>query len=355
MTQQNKRYTLLWFSLSSLATISLVLYALKGHLLPIITAVVLVYLTKPLQQILKSLGLPDKTSALLISLSLFSVIFFIVFHAIPLLVSELSRIVLQLPGNIETTYTLLNQFLEPYDIAIETSNLPKAISQSFNIQDLKALQHIPTLLSSTIGRFIDIIMFFTSLLFIPLFFFFALQHSEDIQDTVISMIPPSIRNDVSDFLAIINQTLATWIAGQGAVIISLCTLYAIGFYFIGVPYALTLGVITGLLYIIPVVGPLIALILTGTITIASSGLDTWMLGQVITLYLCLQALEGLLLSPFFVGSYLGLNLPLLLFAILIGGGLFGGIGIILSVPIASITKKTFIMIEKKKTAEWLYD
>ena len=113
-----------------------ILFALKGHLLPIITAVVLVYLTKPLQQLLKSLGLPDKTSALLISLSLFSIIFFIVFHAIPLLMSELSRIILQLPENVETTYNLINELLAPYDITIETDNIQKALSQSLNLSGL---------------------------------------------------------------------------------------------------------------------------------------------------------------------------------------------------------------------------
>ena len=175
-----------------------------------------------------------------------------------------------------------------------------------------------------------------------------------IQNTIISVIPPNIRRDVAE-LSIVNHTLETWIAGQGTVILTLCGLYATGLYIIGLPYALTLGVTTGLLYIIPVVGPLISIILTGTITIASNGLDSWILGQVIALYFAVHTLESLVLTPFFVGSSLGLNLPLLLFSILIGGGLFGGVGIVLSVPIASIIKKTLIMVEQKKSSEWLYD
>lgn len=355
MSSSSKRNTLLWFSLSACSILALIIHALKGHLLPIITAIVLVYLTKPLQQLMKSAGFPDKTSAVIISLSLFSIVFFIIFYGLPLLVTELSRLILQLPKSVETTYSLLNQFLAPYDITLETHNLPKVLSQSLNIQDIKSLQHIPSILSSTISRFIDIVLFFTSLLFIPLFFFFTLQHSEDIQQTIISTIPPNIRADVSDFLAIVNETLTSWIAGQGGTIICLSILYVLSLLIIGTPYAVTLGITTGLLYIIPVVGPFIAVILTSTITIASSGLDMLMLGQVLGLYTVLGLAESLILSPYFVGNRLGLNLPLLLFSILMGGGLFGGIGIILSVPTASILKKTFSMIDKKNSADWLYD
>ena len=351
----SKRNSFISFFIIALLIASTLLYALKGHLLPIIAAIVLVYLTKPVLRLLRSFGLSDKTSASLISLSLFTIFFFIVFHGLPILISELSRIISQLPSNIETTYNLLNEILKPYDITLETNNLPKTLTQSLNIQDLKALQHIPTLLSSTVGRFIDIILFFTSLLFIPLFFFFAIQHNDDIYQTMISVIPPSIRSDIADFIVIINDTLSTWIAGQGGVIISLSILYATGLMLIGTPYAITLGVITGLLYIIPVVGPLLALVLITTVTIASSGINSWILGQIFGLFILLQVIEGLVLSPLLIGNKLGLNLPSLLFAILVGGGLMGGYGVILAAPVAAILRRTFIMIEQKKSAEWLYD
>ena len=163
MNQNIKRNTFISFFVISTLIISTLLYALKGHLLPIIAAVVLVYLTKPILRLLRSFGLPDKTSASLIALTLFGIFFFIVFHGLPILVSELSRIISQLPSNIETTYNLLNELLKPYDIVLETNNLPKTLTKSLNMQDLKALQHIPTLLSSTISRFIDIILFYDSI------------------------------------------------------------------------------------------------------------------------------------------------------------------------------------------------
>lgn len=350
-----KRRTMLWFSTISLTLLGILIYALRGRLFPIIGAIVLVYLTKPLQRGLKSLGLTARTSALIISLALFGLICFMALYGLPLLASELTRIIKQLPAYVETTYNLINQLLEPYDIVLDSNDLPKIITQTLSSKDLSAFQDLPTLLSSTIRRFIDIILFFTSILFIPLFFFFALQHGSNIREAVLSTVPQIIKNDIADFLVLLHETLSTWIAGQGGIIICLCILYTLGFSLLSIPYASTLGITTGLLYIIPAAGPFIALVLVSTIAIATSGLNFITILQVLGLFGLLQTLESLVLSPLLVGSQLGLSLPLLLFSILIGGGLFGGVGIILSVPITSLTIKTLRMIKQKQSADWIYD
>lgn len=352
---QGKRQTLMWFIFSAITLGAIGLYALKGRLFPIIGAIVFVYLTKPLQRTLKTFGLSTKSSALLISLLLLGVICFLLLYGLPILLTELTRLIMQLPANIETTYTLLNQFLAPYDIVLDSSELPKVLTQVISSKDLSALQDLPNILSSTVKRFIDIILFFTSILFLPLFFFFALQHGDNIRDAILSSVPQNIRQDIADFINIVHETLSSWIAGQGGIIICLCVLYSLGFFIINIPYAMTLGVITGLLYIIPAVGPVIALALAGTIAISASGLNAMVLLQILLLFGILQVTEGLILSPFFVGNQLGLNLPMLLFSILIGGGLLGGIGIIFSVPTASILRKTIIMIRQKQSADWIYD
>ncbi|MCP8352076.1 AI-2E family transporter [Candidatus Synchoanobacter obligatus] len=355
MKTQNKLFTILWFSLACIATLGTVLYALKGHLIPVIGATVFIYLTQPIQNLLKNSGLSNRSSALIISLTLFAIICFVLLQGLPILASDLTWIIKQLPSSIETTYNHINTLLEPYDIQISGSDLPSIVKQTLSNKDINALQSIPSIVSSTIRRFIDVVLFFTSFLFLPLFFFFALQHGDYIIDALLSVVPPIIRKDTAEFLTIVHQTMSAWIAGYGSIIIFLCILYSIGFLVLSIPYAITLGIITGLLYIIPAVGPLIALVLTSTITIATYGLNAWHIVQVILLFSTLQIIEGFILSPFFIGNKLGLNLPLLLFSILVGGGLFGGAGIVLSVPIASIIKKVILLMKQKQSSDWIYD
>lgn len=347
--------TMLWFSGIMASIVFVLLYALRGHWMVVFASVVLVYLTKPLHRKFRAIGLSSQMSAFIISLAMFSVILFLMVYAAPRILAELARLIKQLPTYTETSIRLINQFLEPYDITIEAQHIPKLLSQVIAKQDISTLQTLPKVLISTISQFIDIILFITGVLFIPIFFFFAIQHSDHFMISMLSIVPPVIRDDVHDFLLILHETFATWIVGQGGVIIILSLLYVSGLLLLKIPYAIILGVLTGMLYIIPAVGPLITLTLTITITIANFGIDFILIAQVVGLYAILQTLEAFILSPSLIGNRLGLNLSMSLFSILIGGGLWGGIGIVFAVPIASAMKKTMQLIQEKLSEDWIYD
>lgn len=347
--------TLLWYSAITGSVFCILLYALRSHWLVVLGSIVLVYLTKPLHRKLRTLGLSSQMSAFFISLSMFSIIFFLAFYGVPIILTELARMAKQLPNYAETTISLINQLLLPYDMSIEAQHIPKLLSQVISKQDITTLHTLPKFLISTIGQFIDVILFFTGVLFIPIFFFFAIQHSDNFLVSLLSVTPPSIREDIHDFSIIIHETLSTWIVGQGSVVIILSALYVGGLVLLKIPYAILLGVLTGILYIIPAVGSLITLILTATITIANFGVDIRLLSQVMGLYAILQTFESFVLSPYFIGNKLGLNLSMSLFSILIGGGLWGGFGIVFAVPVASIIMKTAQLIQEKLSEDWIYD
>ena len=182
-----------------------------------------------------------------------------------------------------------------------------------------------------------------------------MKNGEECIHRVIELSPPNIRNDVVAFVSMLHETLNAWITGQGTVIIILCMTYTVGLSLIQAPYAITLGILTGLLYIIPVAGFILALTLTSIITISSSGFDGGALLQVIALYGSIQIVEALFLSPYLIGNKLGLNLPSALLVIMIGGGLFGATGIILAIPVTSFLKRAGKYIIQKNQHDWIYD
>ena len=138
-------------------------------------------------------------------------------------------------------------------------------------------------------------------------------------------------------------------------IIILCILYASCLSLLGIPYAITLCILTGLLYLIPVAGFLLSLSITAITTISSTGLDISILVKVLTLYISIQLIESFILSPYLIGNKLGINLPTMLLAIMIGGGLFGAAGIILAIPTASLIKRTIQYIVQNTQDDWIYD
>jgi|GEM_PF-6026956 predicted PurR-regulated permease PerM len=352
---KNRLHTLLWFCSITTATFCILVYALKGHWLPVFGSVVLVYLTKPIHRKFRALGLSSQASAFIISLAMFSIILFLTVFGVPRVLTELARLVKQLPSYTETTIHLLNQFLIPYDITIEAHNIPKMISSILAKQDISTLQTVPKFLISTISQFIDIILFLTGVLFIPIFFFFAIQHSDHFLMSLLSLVPPIIRDDVHDFFLILHETLSAWVVGQGSVIIILAFLYTVGLLSLNIPYAIILGTLTGILYIIPAVGPILTLILTITITIASFGVEVSLIAKIIGLYTVIQTIEAFAFSPYLIGNRLGINLSMSLFSILVGGGLLGGVGIVFAIPVASIIKKTIKLVQEKLSEDCIYD
>ncbi|MDC3181062.1 AI-2E family transporter [Gammaproteobacteria bacterium] len=355
MIQYPKKRLTLIFSVFIITVLSLMTYGLKGYLMPIFLAIVLVYLTRPIYLYLKSLGLGETLSASLISLSLFGIIILFILKGIPLLATEFSRFIQNLPSSIESTYQIINNHLAAYNIQFQIPNWQAIINRIIDTQDISSLNALPKLLTNTIQHSIDIILFFTSLLFIPLFYFFALKDGENAVHRFVDWAPANIREDVNWFMTQLHDTLTTWIAGQGTLIITLCIIYSTGLSIIECPYSITLGIITGFLYIIPVAGAVLAYTICTITMVTSFGPSIFIFSQITLLFSLTHLFEGMILSPYLIGNRLGLNLPSALLVIMIGGGLFGAVGIIFAVPTASLIIKTMGSIFHQDDSSWLVD
>ena len=112
---------------------------------------------------------------------------------------------------------------------------------------------------------------------------------------------------------------------------------------LGLPYALSISVIVGFLAIIPIIGTIISALL-GLILIglAAPG-KIWLF---ILFFFVLQRIEGDILYPKIVGKSVGLSEIWVLAAITVGGSLYGVLGIIVSVPVASVIATYYLTVCK---------
>lgn len=130
-------------------------------------------------------------------------------------------------------------------------------------------------------------------------------------------------------------TLAAWAWGQLLVCLILTALYAAGFAILRVPFWFLLAPFCGFLNLIPHFGPLIALI-TGALVVLIAGFGWARFAEVIGVYVVVFALEGYWLTPRILGRRLKLR-PLCVFlAVLLGGSLFGFVGLLLAVPVLAV-------------------
>jgi predicted PurR-regulated permease PerM len=170
---------------------------------------------------------------------------------------------------------------------------------------------------------------------------------ESYRTGLLKMVPKRRRALASDTVEHAGRGLSLWLRGQLIQMVLIGTITAIGLTVIGVPSALTLGILAGLLEFVPFLGPIAAAI-PALLLAATLGVETllWTLG----FYLFLQQLEGNLIQPMVQKRAVSIPPVVLLFAILLAAPLFGIPGILLAAPLAVFT---FVLVKRLYVQEAL--
>jgi predicted PurR-regulated permease PerM len=152
-------------------------------------------------------------------------------------------------------------------------------------------------------------------------------------DGLVTLVPPPKRERARQVLDEIGRTLAQWLVGKAASMVLVGTLTALGLSILGVPLALILGIIAGLLDFIPYLGPLMAGVPAVLIAFSHSptlGLYTMGLFGVI------QLIEGYLLQPLIEQKTVSLPPALTIVMQVLFGTLFGLAGVALATPLTAV-------------------
>lgn len=145
--------------------------------------------------------------------------------------------------------------------------------------------------------------------------------------------PPKVEAWVTDVVHLTANTFTAFVSGQLIEACILGGLTALGMLFIQADYAPLIGVIVGATALIPMVGAFLGGAVAAVLLIMVSPLKTLIF---LIFLLCLQQFEGNIIYPRVVGNNVGLPAIWVLAAVTVGGGLFQFVGILVSVPVASV-------------------
>jgi predicted PurR-regulated permease PerM len=120
------------------------------------------------------------------------------------------------------------------------------------------------------------------------------------------------------------------------IVVILTGIYAVGFAVSRVPWWLAVATVCGLLNFIPVAGPVIALLIVLPVTWLIRQDAIPVLGALICTYVVAQGLEGFYLTPKIIGRKLGLSPWVVFLVILVGGLVFGPLGVLFAAPVAAV-------------------
>jgi predicted PurR-regulated permease PerM len=148
----------------------------------------------------------------------------------------------------------------------------------------------------------------------------------------VSLFPAGWRQRTREVLQALYQTVQRWFLGQLAAMTFIAVFWAISLSLIGVPFALLIGIFSGLISFIPYVGALISVVVPVLLALIS---DPFSAVWVIVAFIIIQQIEGNLLQPIVMSRAVDLHPALVVFAILVMGTLFGIVGVFLAVPLVA--------------------
>ena len=161
---------------------------------------------------------------------------------------------------------------------------------------------------------------------------YTVARPEPLVNGFVSLFPAGQRQRVREILDEMYRTVQKWFLGQLASMTIIGLLFTVAMFVIGIPFALLLGIFSGLISFVPYVGPMISVIPPVLLALTGNPIDAlW----VILAYLGIQAIEGNLVQPIVMSRAVSLHPVTLVFALLTMGTLFGFVGVFLAIPLVA--------------------
>lgn len=177
---------------------------------------------------------------------------------------------------------------------------------------------------------------FLGLLIVPVVAFYLMKDMPRISRAFIEIFPDRYEGDVEKILVELDRIFSGYFRGQLTDCLIFGTVVWVGLFFLGVDYSIVLGIWAGIANLIPYVGAFIGAV--PAVLISLIEFSIFKTAGVIALFSIFSVIDGSLIAPRIIGGKVGLHPVVSMLAVLIGGQLFGFLGVFLGVPVAAIIK-----------------
>jgi predicted PurR-regulated permease PerM len=343
---------LLAVSLALFVMAALVLYYSAAVFLQLFIAFALAYMLNPAVILLEKRGVNRILSILIVfSVAVALCSGFTLFLVISIS-GELSSVQLNLPGYAQRLYDITPAAFKSY-LGIETpdklSQHIYALFQQFRAMAPDLVKPVLTFIQQAFSSTVGLILTILGYCIIPVYLFYLLADLPQLKTFLESFIPERFHGGYRSKLAEVDTVLSGFIRGQLLVCAILAVLYSVGLYFIGIDLAIAIGTLAGVTFIIPYVGTIIGIVLSTVMALLK-------FHDILHPLLCLlwfggvQTIEGMVITPRVVGTTVGLHPLVTIVALLIGGQLFGLMGMLLAVPVTAV-----LQVFLRSLAGWYRD
>lgn len=310
---------------------------------PIIITGFLYFLLNPIVKFLQKNKIPKTLAIIILYVGVIGIIILAIGSIVPMISKQVSELFSNIPKYADDAVKYF-QYLN------DTKQYKWIMNQEYvKIEDitenLKAYaQTIPSNITNGIGSIISTMTNITiTIVTVPFLLFYCFKDGSKFPEALSKFFPSSYRKEGLKIIKDTSETIAAYIQGQVIVALFVGTLSLIGYWIIGLDYALVMALVVAVTNIIPYVGPLIGGAPAVIIALFTSPTQALLVIIVITIA---QQIEGNILSPLILGKRLDTHPATIIILLLVAGNLAGILGMILAVPTYAAVKTIVININR---------
>lgn len=320
------------------------LYMLQGVLVLLVLSIFFAYLVSPLIEFFhrpftlrgRERVMPRVAAIAIVYVLLFGSVGVAASVLVPRLGSQIADFARVAPDYITSARGLA----ESLNAVYARMNLPKGLRDYANQTVETAIGQLGNYATGEgLNSALHYLYFVPWLFLIPILAFFLLKDADSFRRSALKMLPRGrLRWRGDEFFQDVNSTLAAYIRAQLIACLLIGVICTVGFFVLGVPYALVLGIMAGVFEFIPLAGPLAI----GVVAVVVAGFDSPGTAVACAIFLViLRIVHDYVTYPRIIGSGIHLHPLAVVISILCGAELAGIAGIFLAIPIIAIVSVTY--------------
>lgn len=336
-TANKKRFWIRVLVVSGIVAVLIFGYALRSVLWPFVFAFFIAYIFNPWVDFLQNKRIPRIVAILIVLVGILLLFTFSFFLVVPQVSREVSEAAQKFPQYMQVLRERITPWIQ--DFLLDHPEIAKRVQDYYNT-DLK--QKLPGLvtpvmdfLGSMFSGVVNFLVMTLNLLLVPVLAFYILKDFPVIQEKGLDLIPPRHRERVRKRIGEVDSALSQYLRGQLTVSLALGLIYTIGLLILRVPLAIPVGILSGLANMVPYLGFILGIGASMLLSFLDN--QEWQrLVWIVALYSFAQLMEGTWIGPLVMGRRTGLHPVVIMLALVIGGTLFGLMGMLLAVPFMAI-------------------
>ena len=324
-----------WLALGIIIVSGWLLYLLSPILTPFIISILLAYLGDPVVDRLEKITASRSiaVSIVFMIMLLFGIVGLL--FVLPLLERQIADLITRLPVFINWIQNTVPPFLTAkfgVNLAIIDFNVIKEVFTN-HIGDIGSFVGRLLIKLTQSGQWFFI--WVSYLILIPVITFYLLRDWDLFVKKIHDMIPRPYEKLIGELVRRSDAMLAQFMRGQLSVMLCLAAIYSIGLWIAGLDFFLLLGIVAGAVSFVPYLGFFVGVTISIIISVLQFH-DFIHIFYILIVFGAGQLIESFILSPILIGDRIGLHPVAVIFAVLAGGQLFGFVGVLLALPVATV-------------------